>query len=225
MIRSVIIPFDLLAVETLYGLAILAICVILYTKINEFYSLTNHKGFLYFKNIFLFFGLAYVIRVFYIFFIYILQDIISARVLLALSLFSVTYFSNLAFFSIILMLVYRRIPAFIQIPFVFYSGIGLLSLTILLTRSHLDLIALQTAVMAVAMVGLLFYKKKGSNFLSQNKITFLLLMFFWVITVIPFGKNFLSPVWRIPIYMLSLSVFAWIYYRIEIVMYNGKKKR
>lgn len=225
MIRTLLIPFDLLAVETLYGLALLAICIALYTKINEYYRLTNHKGFLYFQNIFLFFGLAYFIRVFHIFFIYILQDIISARLLLALSLFAVTYFSNLAFFSIVFMLLHRRIPSFFQEPALFYSGVGFFSLTVLLSRSHLYLIAFQTTFMVILMVALLFYNKHKTQFLSQNKITFFLLMFFWVITVIPFGKNFFPPIWRIPIYILSLGVFSWIYYRVEKLSHNGKKKR
>lgn len=219
------IPFDLLAVETLYGLAILAICVILYKNIHEFYSLTNHKGFLYFQNIFLFFGLAYFIRVFHILFIYLLQDIISARLLLALSLFAVTYFSNLAFFSIVFMLVHRRIPLFLQEPAIFYSGVGLFSLTVLLTNSHLHLITLQVIVLVFLMALLLAIRKHKTQFLTQNKLTFFLLMFFWVITIIPFGDNFVPPVWRIPVYMLSLGVFSWIYYRIEKISYHGKKKR
>lgn len=219
------IPIDLLAVETLYGLAILAICVVLYSKISELYSLTEHKGLLYFKNIFLFFGIAYFIRVFHIFFIYLLQDIISARLLLALSLFALTYFSNLAFFSIVFMLLQKRLPLWIQEPALFYSGIGFLSLTILLTGSYLYLIALQAIFVVLLMLVLLIYRTNKHSFLSQNRLTFFLLMFFWVITTIPFGKDLVSPILRIPIYMLSISVFAWIYYRVEKITHNGKKTR
>ncbi|KAF5428393.1 hypothetical protein C5S42_03390, partial [Candidatus Methanomarinus sp.] len=51
-----------LAVELGYTLIIVFICLLIYLKTKEIYDLTNHKGIYYFRNTFLFFGLAYLFR-------------------------------------------------------------------------------------------------------------------------------------------------------------------
>ncbi len=60
-------PFHLidptmLAVELGYTLIVVFICFIIYFKTREIYDLTKYEGIEYFRNTFLFFGLAYIFR-------------------------------------------------------------------------------------------------------------------------------------------------------------------
>ena len=60
-------PLEFLGIEIIYFIAIVAMSMYIYIKSREIFNLTKHKGVDYFSNIFLFFSLAYLLRLWNVF--------------------------------------------------------------------------------------------------------------------------------------------------------------
>ena len=54
-------------IEILYSIAIAGLCLGTYFKTREIYNLSKHEGLYHFRNIFLYFSLAYLFRLLFIF--------------------------------------------------------------------------------------------------------------------------------------------------------------
>ena len=97
-------------------------------------------------------------------------------------------------------------------------------LFVLVTGSLQVLLVSQIAVLAFAVIFMLF-KRKESHFSKQNRITYVMLFIFWVINLIEFGRGAVQFGVQTVFYAVSVVIFFSIYLRIRKRLENAEKKR
>jgi hypothetical protein len=221
-------PIEILTIELIYFLLVVGMSLYIYLKTKEIYDLTKHRGIQHFRNIFLFFGLAHIFRILVILNIFSREAIgIGLPMILGpLSLLFVTYFSTMAIFSVFMSVSISEISLSDRDLILILNMIAVLStLIVFFTRSNIVLILLQTGVFLAALFILLLSKKKSLHMLTQNKITFVLLFIFWVISSFALqGRPFPLEV-HIPVYIISVGVFFSIFLRVRKRLTYAEKKR
>ena len=207
-------PVEILVTELIYFIVIFTFCVIIYLKTKDIYHLSKHKGIKYFRDIFLFFALAFFFRLLVLFnpFAREVFDMQLPFIFFPLVLTLVTYFSTLAICSITLTSIFKRYQDAEHIDLIIH-GISLIaSLTIFLTRSPFYLILFQTLLFLSSIVFLFTSKKKAH---IQNRITYTLLFVFWIMNSINFVKRLVPREFKIPLYILSAFVFLSVFLRVH----------
>ncbi|MFA4855283.1 MAG: hypothetical protein WC634_01680 [archaeon] len=221
-------PLEFLAIELVYFLVVAGLCLLIYFKTKEIYRISQHRGIFYFRNIFLFFALAYLFRLMGVGLI-MLDDPVALeipRMLYQASLFLAGYFGTMAILCLAMAMLIRNVKKESKNAYYALHGIALvLSLLIATERSSSALLAMQTAILACALL-IFFIKtrgKKASGF-SQNKITYLLLAIFWIINLLAFSR--IPMELKIPLYIISAGIFLSIFLRVrKRLSTNGKKKK
>ena len=99
-------PLEFLSIEILYSVIVILLCILIYFKTKEVYDLSKHKGIKYFRNTFLFFGMAFFFRLIPVSLIF-SRNI--AKPLLQISLFLVSYFSILAILSLLSSIIWKKL--------------------------------------------------------------------------------------------------------------------
>lgn len=206
-------PF-LLAIELGYTLFILFFCFLIYIKTKEIYDLTKHKGIYYFRNTFLFFGLAYFLRL--IFSIIRMTDRwidiihIPRHLMMPLTFVFTGYFSTMALLCLIYSTVWKR---FSSKEFFIVSNILAVLIVVAAALSHEVFILTQFILLVIAIVLSIVLKKKSK--LSKIIILYFLLFLFWIISII-----LLIPRWILPLEiralmgLISMILFAVLYYKV-----------
>lgn len=217
-------PVEILSLELIFSLLVVAMCFYIFYKTREIHSLTKHEGIGYFRNVFLFFGLAYLLRTLYIFTIF-FKDIFHVhltRELIILPMLFVSYLSTMALLSLCAVIFIRvwRIPYLNIIKHVLAVG---LVLFVFLNRSPEVMIAVHLLLMIVSIT-LLFSRPATSKF-NYNRFTYLLLFLFWVISLFGSIRFFIPFYGKVLIYVFSLLVFGSVFYRVNKRLINGKEKR
>ncbi|MBU0667366.1 MAG: hypothetical protein ABIC91_04880 [Nanoarchaeota archaeon] len=202
--------------EIIYTLIIFIICFLIYFKTKEAYNLTKHKGIGYFRDAFLLFGLAYVMRFIFemINFSTKLFHIFLPRYFLfPLSLLILSYLSTMGILYLVFSSVWKNIK---RKNFVLYGHLTAMaiSIAIFITRSHQTLILLQIALLIFAIV-LNFIKTKKTKKVSQAIILHLLIFIFWILNLWMISPRcFLPRESMILIQTISLIVFGVIYFKV-----------
>ena len=98
--------------ELVYTVIIVLLCFIIYFKTKDMYELTKYKGIQYFRNAFLFFGFAYIVR--FLFHMVKLSNItfdlfIPMREIGPFLLVFTTYFSTMAIFYLFYSAIWKKI--------------------------------------------------------------------------------------------------------------------
>jgi len=223
---------ELLAIELAYFLAVIALCLIIYKKTNTIYQISQHKGLYYFRNIFLFFSLAYLFRLIHIIFV-LSQELffpgLPLRLFFPFTFFFVGFFGTMAILSLSMAALIKttKLVEDKKAPYMLYIIALALSLAVALTRSNPALMVLQAVLLATAIL-VVFLKpgeKKTKKLLSQNRLTFLLLAVFWIVNLLAFTRHLAPFHVKIPLYVLSISVFASIFLRVEKRLPSHDKKK
>jgi len=200
-----------LGVEFAYSAIVVFLCIFVYFRTKEMFSLTKHKGIQYFRTAFLFFGLAYASR----FIFYIIQFGISSfdifvprRILFPLSFSLVAYFSTIALAYLVYSTFWKR---FNHKHFILFSNIIALIVVLIsyLTRSPLMVAMVQLPILGFILF--VNYRKKKSH----TKYLYLLLSLFWMINLIVIhSRRFIPFEWEIILQVLSVGVFVYLIYRV-----------
>lgn len=206
-------PLDVFSIEVVYFIVVFALCWLIYAKTREIYVLSKHEGIFYFRSVFLYFGLGYLFRWIH------LMSIISNEVFnIALpkevgfiSLFLVTYFSTMAVLSLALTFLGKYAANHRAMMVALHSIALVSSVVVFLTRSHPVLMAIQAGVLLAAIL-LSFAQAK--RLWSYNRVTYILLAVFWIASVLAFTPRLVRPEFKIPLYLLSACMFAYIYWRV-----------
>ena len=203
------------ATELIYTLIVLFLCFLIYFKTKEIYDLTKHKGISYFRNTFLFFGLAYVFR--FIFSLIRMTDrwidiiyIPRGAMMPAMILFT-GYFSTMALLCLIYSTIWKR---FSSKEFFIAANILAVLIAIAAALSPPVFLITQAALLVVAIVLSLFLRKKAK--LSKISLLYFLLFAFWIISlilVVP-GRA-LGFELRIVLEVISVALFAILYYKVS----------
>jgi len=222
-------PLDLLIIEIIYVVLISVICLAIYLKTRDIYNLSKHSGIFHFRNIFLYFALAYLSRLAFMFVI--MSYGLRPRMLLGphmLVFFIVGYFSTMAILSISTAVVSRKIDiSKHSINNYMHIIAVLLSVFVFMATSYDFLIIIQTFILLATVVILFTQKpKKKETYISkQNKITYLLLLIFWILNLFASSRGASLELTFI-LYIISVGIFLSIYLRVKRrLVENGQKKK
>ncbi|MBU0757787.1 MAG: hypothetical protein KKF44_06975 [Nanoarchaeota archaeon] len=222
-------PIEIFATELVYVLLVIAISAYIYFKTKEIYDLSKHKGIYFFRNVFLYFSLAYFFRLLMMGFMFSRELFSLAPTILMqlFSLFFVSYFSTMAILSVVVSINIRKTKTDPKKLNIVLNAIALLiSFIIGFSRSNILLMFLQTGIFLIAIIILLFKTKKNkhekhSKLISQNKITFVLLFLFWVMSTLAFVRGLVPREVKIPLYLLSAGIFFSIFLRVRKKLKRG----
>jgi len=208
--------------ELVYTTIILVLCFVIYFKTKDMYELTKYKGIHYFRNAFLFFGFAYLIR----FFLHLMMIsrmtfdfFIPMREINPILIAGTGYLSTMAIFYLVYSTVWKKIKAN---HFLVYSNIiaVLISFISFAYRSHFILISLQLILLLAAVI-LSFRNHSQHKKTSHIKTLYILILIFWLVNLFLIGpgmggrRSFLLFEVQMTLQVLSLAVFFTIYYKVS----------
>ncbi|MFH1393790.1 MAG: hypothetical protein ABII71_02990 [Candidatus Micrarchaeota archaeon] len=209
-------PLEFIGIELIYFIAIVAMSMYIYFKSREIYNLTKHKGVDYFSNIFLFFSLAYLLRLWNVF-------SSTSEMMLGINLWEKTfyldflllgYFSTMAVIYLILTSLHRCMEKKFEPPeALIHAGAIVFSVVIFVTKSYEIMLLLQILLMLVSTVFLL-RSSKGKTTFTMNRISLLLLFAFWAISAIVI-MVMLPFIVKIFLYLVSAAVFTSFFLRVR----------
>lgn len=207
------VTFGVMLPEILFSLFIILLCFVIYFKTKDLYSLTKHKGIHYFRNTFLFFALAFIIR-FLLSFRFLLHGFRGHLSLpfLILSLLFV-FSSSMAILSLSASIFYKTLKLkkewLLELGIILFAL--LLVLSVLFFMNSFIIILTQAIVVLISLIFLLLKQKANSQ--SKIRQTYLLLFLFWVITMYlmdPISRFFQ---FRLIAYVMSALIFGLITYK------------
>jgi hypothetical protein len=211
-------PFNpfLFGPEIIFTVVAVAFCAAIYLKTKETYDLTKYEGILYFRDAFLFFGLAYLMRFLFSAALVstIALDLFLPRDLVApLFIVPLGYFSTVAIFYLIFSSVWKRFDNK-RMLILGHSLALILTVISFVTRSHETLFLLQAALLVIALIAVFAATKTGKR-LSQTKVLYLLVFLLWLLSLWFLGaRRPFPPEMESFFYAVSLVVFITIYYRV-----------
>lgn len=202
--------------EIIYAIIVFFICFLIYYKTKDSYNLTKHKGIMFFRDAFLFFGLAYILR-----FIFALVRVssntfdffIPRYTLFPVVLFILGYLSTVGIFYLIFSFTWKRIKGKYFIPLSHIIAV-FISIVAFSLRSHHIILYIQTGIIALAII-LSFVVHTKQRKISQTRILYLLIFLFWLINlwlVIP--RRFFTFEVKIIFQIVSIAIFLFVYYKV-----------
>lgn len=207
----------MLIIESVYTLLVVLLCLLIYFKTKESYDLTKHKGIMYFRDAFLFFGLSYLMRLifsltrFYLF----EQRGTGGNPIFPVFLLLMGYFSTIAIFYLFFSSLWKKLG---KTHFVIIAHIIALILSVIsfITRSQDIFAYLQTALLVI-ITAIVFLSRQVKK-ISQIKILYGLILLFWLVNI-----WILMPRWALGIYSfeikvvlqtISIVIFGLLYYKV-----------
>ena len=205
-------------IELTYTLVAVCLFFLIYFRTKDLYTLTKHKGIMFFRDAFLFFALSYLLRL-----VLISSKLYSSspnffiKEFFPLSLIFVSYFSTLGILMLMFSTTWKHIKSTHMVFFGHLISL-LLTIIIILTNSSEILIYIQVGLLIVATgLGTLFNKKTDKSKKStQTRMLYFLLLLSWLLNI-----WMLTPGWFFPselkslFQVLSLVVFGAIYYKVS----------
>jgi len=206
---------EFLVTELLFFFLVAFLCIFIYIKTKEIYSLSKHKGLHYFRNTFLFFFLAHFTR-FLILWGMILHLPI-ARKGVALGLFLTMYFSLMA----ILSLIYSSFASRLKLGQIdHWLNIIAVVLSAVVFFIQFKFVLLVLVIGVIILIISRFIRKRHP---SHMNILYVMLFMFWIVSLFSFIRH-LSLTAKSLIFLVSVMLLAYIAYKVLKVTSNGKKK-
>jgi len=205
-------PFhpSLFGIELLFTGILLVLCLVIYFKTRESYKLTKHQGINLFRKAFLFFGLSYLIRLFFMFSKFTLDFHFFRSGLKILFILPLGYLSTMAILYLIYSIIWKKFNIKYLLIFSHILAI-ILSIAAFLTRTHILLLYLQS-IFLIATIIILFLKRKK----SLVKTLYLLIFFFWLINLWAIAPGrVLFVEFKIIFHLISVGLFVGIYYKVS----------
>lgn len=201
--------------ELLFTAIVVILCFIIYFKTKEIYDLSKHKGIYYFRNAFLFFGLAYLAR--FLFNIFMISgnvfDLIPHKqFLMPFMLIPTGYFGSMAIFYSVYSMIWKKIK---EQKFLWWSNLVAVVLTTLsvVSRSPEILAILQSALVIFGLIMIMKMPKKQK---MRIGVIYLLLYIFWLGSVLTLsGSGFWSFELTLAVQIISISAFLAIYHKLH----------
>lgn len=205
--------FHMLA-DLAYTLLVLVLCFAVYYRTRESYALTKHSGIKYFRDAFILFGVANLLRFLLgiTFFSRIIFDFFMPHgALMPFSIFIMGYCSTMAIFFLLMGSFWKKASQ--NGILAIHATAIILSLIAFFTRSSLVLIQLQAILIVIAALALWMQKHEKINDLKVTYFAVFILWLFnlWMLEPGP------SPFFEIKLFVeiLSLIALAIIHYKIS----------
>lgn len=198
--------------EFVFSIVVIVLCFIIYFKTKDAFNLTQHKGIGFFRKTFLFLALAYMFR-------YVLRLHFLTRIFdLALPPFYVqpitllisSYFSTMAIFYLFLSLTWKRLKLK-YMNWLAHIIALIIAISSFLTGEPLFVIVCQAILLIATAIFSLRLSKK-SHKLSKLFTIYVMLFFFWILSLLPFTTRRILPmevnyVTQIISFILFIMVF------------------
>lgn len=228
MMKVIFVPFEIFATELVYFLIIFLLCLLIFFKTREIYGLTKHKGIKYFRNAFIFFGIAYFFRFLSLLMVFFIEPpIMMPRYGLRLGYFFITYLGTVAVLSLIYSSLWKRLKDNIW-DFAMHAFAIVVAVLTWFFRTPQAVIYVQMLLFGFLLgAGYLTHveRKKKRSMASNLYVIYVLLMIFWIINLFALSEHFINPYLKIPLYILSTVIFGVIAYRVNKRLSDGSKKR
>jgi len=206
-----------IVIESVYTLAVVLFCFLIYHRTKNIYALTKYKGIKYFRMAFLFFGLSYIMRFFFglISLSRVSFDfLLPGRLLMPFFILPLTYLSTMAVFYLIFSLIWKKLPGKKHLVWA-HSLAAVLSLTTFLTRSHFVLVLIQAVLLILAIILSFVLKQKGHR-ISSARIIYIFIFVFWLVNLIILGPGMRLPFGLEVVFQaISLALFLVIFYKVS----------
>jgi len=195
--------------EFIYAAVIISICLFVYFRTREMYDLSKHKGIQHFRNTFLFFGLAYAARFVFILFhlsLITLEYHIPRRLFFPASSVLVGYFSTMALFYLAYSVAWKRLDyrKFLVLGNLISVGVALVA--------HLTRSPYLIALIQLPILGWALYSARS----AKHRVLYFLIGLFWLVSMFSIGGGLrLAPEISIVLDLLSVSVFAYLSYKVS----------
>lgn len=200
----------MIIVELVFLAIVMVLCLLIFFKTREIYELTRKKTIFFFRNTFLFFSVAFLIR--FILILFILTDILPReRWYHFIVLMFMAYLSTMAIVSLLFSIIWKRIK-FKFIYIIINIVVLFISVLIFFTRSFELLLFTQLILFATAIImAILKFNKKG------GLLTLYILLFLsWIINMyMTNNPRLMEPLFKVPLYLLSIILLGIIYYKVH----------
>jgi len=199
-------------IEILYTAIVFAMCLLIFARTKEIYSLTNHKGIKYFRLAFLFFGVAFIFRFLMNMLVFTnrIWHYTVPRDFMPIGMVIVTYASSMAILYLTYSTIYKKFKTK-QAEYVLHI-IALAALVLVFaTNSAVFLLLSQLTLFIFAIIMSFINHKKGR--LSGMYAIYILLFLFWIVNLFADISRFFK-VSRLPLYLLSTGIFLIIVYKV-----------
>ncbi len=201
--------------ELIYTIIIVFLCFLVYFRTKEIYELTRYKGIHYFRNAFLFFGLAYAARIFFRLFQLTSTafDFFMPRgMMFPIMMIPVGYLSTMAIFYLAYSTSWKKL-SYRYFVILANATALIISAVAFFTRSPEILSYIQLGLLVVTIIlGVRKHKKK----LSQARALYWLISIFWLINMFALGPRMFLPLgFKDLLQMISIVVFIIIYYKVR----------
>ncbi|NQV08968.1 hypothetical protein HQ529_03905 [Candidatus Woesearchaeota archaeon] len=215
MPRGMFFRPEMIFTELVFSVIIILLCAFIYFKTKEVYELTKHKGIGYFRNAFLFFGLAYLFR----FFVALanLADIslyFHRHYIMIISLVFTSFLSTIAILSLVFASIWKKIKT--KNPHYALILIAVVTSVLTLVFGSVYLLTLINLGLFLFAIIVTYLNHKKSKKFSQLYIIYILLFVFWIFNLFNLIPNrFISFELRTIGYMVSISIFWVIYHKVS----------
>jgi len=201
-------------IELGFALIALIFCLLIYFRTREAYSLTKHKGIKYFRDAFLFFGFAYLLR--FLFSIVFLSRVvfdmnIERQILMPVFIMFLGYVSTMSILYLIFSAIWKNISGKTTIILGHVLAI-LVSITAFTTRSPLAVIVIHSILTILAII--IIFHKKDNKKQTKTRILYMLVLLAWVVNLFIAGKPFLPRGFDQIFQGFALILFIIIYYKV-----------
>jgi len=220
---------DSIMIELVYSFIIISLSLAVYFKTSRIYCLSRHKGIFHFRNIFLYFSLAFLFRLMHLFLL--LSDIIFLPGMSVeghvISLILIGFFSTMAIVSTVYTVATRRISFSNRKLFYIQIAVALaMSILSLAFRSPVPIIIATTALLAASATVVVTNTSRSASRRSLvfNRATYLLLLTFWILNVLTIGMAPGLFLFKLSIYIISGAIFLSIYLRVSRLFGHAKEK-
>jgi hypothetical protein len=207
-----------LGLELVYTILIVLFCLLVFLKTREIYNLTKHKGILFFRYAFVFFGLAYAFRLLLFIFMFSSEtlnyNLRFIRSLMPVSNLVVAFLSTMA----ILYLAYSTVWKKIEVEhFLTFSTIIALAIAVVsfMFRSPFILSIIQLVLIIGATV-VIFKNHKHAKKKFGTKALYILIFLFWIFSLLVLNsRNLIAFEVKVVLLVLSIAVFIAIYLKVS----------
>jgi hypothetical protein len=200
--------------EVIYSFAIIFCSLMIYFGTRELYELSTYKGLKYFRCAFLFLAIAYIFR---------LPTIslapgpeITSLIWVYISLFAFMYFSSMAIFYLIEGVLWKNLKESSKISYLFHGIAIIISLATIIFNNPFFYLGLNVILFISA--GIAIYLASHNHKLKSKKNYFhrlyILLLVFLVLNIFSALVPIFMDTLKLFLYLVSLSVFFVILYRV-----------
>ena len=206
--------------ELIYSFIIIVCSLMVYFGTKELYELSSHKGIKYFRQAFLFFGLAYFFRsvIMYALFMFNFNEIleISPMFFGEGTLFLFLYFSSMAVFSLLYSVMWKKWNNDSKIKYVLHFLSFAIAFLSIISRNMVVRAGITLLLFTIVLFTIYEVYKEGKNKKKKNHLytIYMLLFAFFLLNIFDILiPNFLTE-FKMFIYLASITVFLLILYKV-----------